>query len=394
MSSIEYVEDALEEFLKHSMWDDIDWQDNTILTSLMSAVNSEGALTRKQGYLLLKILTKYQTLPSIPFDLNGIITAPKWRRDFRKLDLTKSIVVEKDNQGMLWFIMKFPYSLLKEFETAVSSDNVKARMSWDSDRKIKKLSFYDFNIVVIDEFVRKHNFEVDDTFVDAVSMVEEIWQQSENVKPHSIIEKDRVMLVNAVDGARDYFKTHATGIVEKDLFLAKSMGFPVELHREPASAVEKISQDTNCHFWIKTNTEFLQLYKTIDDITVIILDRNTKNTIEWLEAFINDAKSLDIDTSEFRICFREPKDSEVPLNDWIKKNNLGGSVDNGKLFIFKQKPAKWLFNNNVDVKIIATNNYTPINEPQTLHWTQSHPCVCYISSIEPTNPRNKQIAPL
>jgi len=145
---------------------------------------------------------------------------------------------------------------------------------------------------------------------------------------------------------------------------------------------------------MKSNQEFFQLYQSVNGTTVLIIDRNTKDIIGWLEQFINDARIHGVDISLFRICHREPKDSTVPLNDWIKQNNLGGKIDGGRLYIFKQKPAKWLFVNDVDVKIIATNSYIPVNDYITSHWINSHPCVCYISDITPTKSRNKQIAVL
>ena len=396
MANIEYVEDALEEIMKLSLWkeDILDWKDLTILNSLHNAIQRESALTQKQARLLLKILNKYLTSPNLSFDLAHILVQPKWKSDFRKLDLSKSVKVEKDETGVLWFVLKFPYSLIKLFEQEIVTDNNRHFMKWNGEERVRKLKFYEFNIMAIDNFARTHQFTIDDSFVDALLQTEEIWQQQENIIPHCKIESDQVMLVNAIEDANEYFQTHKTGIIEQDLFLAKTMGFKFKNNRPPANIVEKISQDISSHYWFKTNKDFLQLFQTVNGCAAIILDRNTKNIIEWLEQFIDDAKSLGIDTSIIKVCHREPKDSDVPLNDWIKKNNLGGKVDDGKLFIFKQKPAKWLFTSNIDIKIIGTNNYTPINDSSTIWWAQSHPCVCYITDIKPTKTRNKQIVNL
>jgi hypothetical protein len=145
---------------------------------------------------------------------------------------------------------------------------------------------------------------------------------------------------------------------------------------------------------MRSNKEFLQLYNTIDGVAAIILDRNIENMIGWLNQFIHDATDMGIDTSKFRVCHREPKDSKTPINEWIKANHLGGKIDKGQLFIFKHKPAKWLFSNDVDVKIVGTNSYIPVSETSALWWMQSHPCVCYISDIKPTKTRNRAIAHL
>jgi len=393
MKTIEYIEDALEEFLQIFIGDDntLDWKDHSILSSLSYAIKKNGALTQKQASLLLKILTKYQHLQNLTFDLSNILKNFKWRNDFRKLDMTCSVAVQQDEDGTLWIDMKFPHSLVNQFEEALVNKNQLQHIKWCPTTKNRKLKFYDFNMPTVDNFVRQHNFYIQESFIDALHQVEEIWQQQDNIKPHSVIKDNAVVLVNAIADAADYFQKHFSNDIEKDLFLAKSMGFPAQLEVAPASVVEKISQDPNCHFWMKTNNEFLQLYKSVGEHTVIILDRNTENIIDWLEQFLASAKELDIDTNDFRVCHRESKDGNTQFNNWIKENNLGGDITTGKLFIFKQKPAKWVFTKNIDVKIIGTNSYTPVNEPSTLWWIQSHPCVCYIGEIKPTKTRNRKI---
>lgn len=401
MATIDYVEDALAEVLSLYPWDhgELSWQDHTILTSLGNAVTRSGALTRKQSGLLLKLLVKYQLVLQHKIDLTDVIANPKWRYDFRKLDLSKSIKVEQDTQGTVWIVMKFPYDLLTEFEdTVVASAKYEhtphSKMQWDTENRVRKLDLYDFNIVVIDEFVRKHNFTIDNTFVTAVELVEEIWQNQEQFKPYADVQDNKVVLVNAAPEAVTFFEKSITGNVFKDTFLAKSMGFTQRLKNTATNIVEKITADTNTHFWVKTNIEFLQLYHAVDGVAAIVLDRNTQDIIRWLDLFLADAKQQGISTDSIRVCFREPKDSKIPLNEWIRANNLGGKVENAKLLIFRHGPSKWLFANKVDVKIIGTNSYTPVNHPTAMHWIQSHPCVCYISDIKPTKTRNKQIAHL
>lgn len=402
MAKIEYVEDALKELLTLALWNDsiLSWQDHTILTSLSSTLNKNNALTRKQGKLLLKILNRYQQSVQHIFDLTALLNNPKWRHDFRKLDLSMSVWVERDDEGSVWIAMKFPYHLLKEFEETIiiqshgNAKNNRSRMQWDAEHRIRKLDLYDFNIMVIDEFVRRHNFVIDDTFVNTVGLIEEIWQQQDNLKPYSKLQDNRIVLVNAVSDAEAYFEKSITGNIYKDMFLAKGMGFTTRLDHTASNIVERIATDANTHFWVRTNAEFLQLYRAVDGVATVVLDRNTQDIIGWLEKFVSDAKQQGINTDDIRVCFREPKDSNIPLNEWIRKNNLGGKVDNAKLLIFRHSPSKWLFTNEVDVKLVGTNSYTPVNNVTANYWMQSHPCVCYISDIKPTKIRNKQIANL
>ena len=77
-----------------------------------------------------------------------------------------------------------------------------------------------------------------------------------------------------------------------------------------------------------------------------------------------------------------------------KDNELGGKVDSGKILIFLHKPPKWLFKDTIDVKLVITNSYTPINEPTTSAWLMAHPCVCYLGEIKPTPVRKQKIVNL
>jgi hypothetical protein len=397
MDTIEYVEDALIAIANEAMTGDeviIDWKDLTILQSMKQAVEREGALTRKQSILLLKILSRYTALKGLTFDLQYIVDNPKWRSDFRKLDQTKSVRVEQDKDGVLWFVLKFPYSLLKAFEERVVSDDKRHETKWCPEERVKHLKFYEFNIVSIYEFAKENDFVIDETFIEALHRVEEVWQQQDNIEPYSLVVDGDVRLVNAVDDAVNYFNQHKTRVINQDLFLAKTMGYPYKTDSKPSSVIEKISRESSNQFWLKSNIEFLQLYNSIDGAVAVILDRTTENILEWLKTFVHDAKTLNIDTSLFRVCYREPGNSQLPFNQWVKENGLGGPIAGGRLFFFKLKAAKWLINGDVDVKVIATNNIIPTTDLNSKWLLTSHPCVCFISDIEPTNSRNKRIADL
>lgn len=396
MAQIEYVEDALSALLSLEMLEEIEvsWQDHTILTSLNNAVQTEGSLTKKQSFLLLKILSRYQNSTNGKIDLISILAAPKWRSNFRKLDYSKSICIEQGQDKIRWIVMKFPYDLLKEFESTLISDHTRPKVHWDSDRRVRKLSFYDFNIIQVNEFVKAHEFNIDDSFVEAVNCVEEIWQQYDDLTPYSCVVNNNVVIKNAVPDAKNYFNHNQRTTLNENMLLAKQMGYTLQLDHAPNSVLEKIVSNKENHFWVKHNNQFFELYKSLNRVSVIIVDRNTKDIISWLDQFIADADSNMVSRKDIRICFRESKESRIPLNDWIKENDLGGKIDSGKIFIFKQKPAKWVFSNDVTVDIVATNSFTPINEPTTRMWIDSHPCVLFISEIKPTTSRNKQIANL
>jgi hypothetical protein len=163
---------------------------------------------------------------------------------------------------------------------------------------------------------------------------------------------------------------------------------------ETATKLEKICSIDQNYFWLKSNYDFFEIFSEIDSTSVVILDRNTKDVLSWLKRFVEEADDFGISRNDIKVCFRESCDAQSGLNTWIKENHLGGKVDQGKILIFSHKPAKWLFKNNIDVKIIAVNSFTPVNEPLCQSWLDSHPCVFYIGDIKPTAPRMKKIVDL
>jgi hypothetical protein len=135
------------------------------------------------------------------------------------------------------------------------------------------------------------------------------------------------------------------------------------------------------------------LHKQIDGKICVILDR-TSNTLDWLKNFVSCADESGISRQEIKVCFRENKDSTTGLNDWIKSAGVGGKVESGKILIFEFKPAKWLFKEQQDVKILVTNNLYPSTNQITKDWLNSHPCVIYLGDIKPSEQRGQKIVEL
>jgi hypothetical protein len=393
MTTAIYIEDLLFELDSQSngFHEVMSWPDAVILDSIMKRLHADGQITQSQSNLVLKLLNRYKLLYiAAGEDYTALIDEPKWKSPFRKLDNTRFVSIVEDDIGRKWYNIKFPFILKDEFERDILQD--KTRYStWDSNTKLRKLPFYEFNIFEIFEFAQKHGFEIDESVVAAQNFVEEVLQQQDTLLPCSELINGQVILKNAVDDATTYWNLHKTDNVDKDIFLAKSMGFPLNLNNDPSSVVERICQSQEKYFWINSYETFFTLHKTINGITCIVLDRNTQNVIDWLHNFVQDAEKNSVDRSEIKVCFRESKDSNVPLNDWIKSNNLGGPVDGAKILIFKHKPAKWLFTNNVDVKIIVTNSYTPVNDAFVSSWLNNHHCRCYLGEIKPTVLRTQKI---
>jgi hypothetical protein len=398
MSKFSYVEDLFVEFYDQTFLDVeiLQAQDTSAIHSFYNQISLGNQLTVNQGNFLLKILTKYKShATQLGIDYGTLVDAPVWKNSFRKLDLSKRAFVEETEDGEINICLKFPYLLKDTFDKEFDTESQGyAASQWDSDRKLRVLDVCKFNVIHLEEFLRKHEFELDESFLTLVDTVAEIWDQQEQIIPRAELVNNSVVLINASEDALNFYQSHRTDNINHDLFLAKSMGYPIQLNRSPVTHVETICQETSKYFWLKVNSDFFNLYKEINGVACILVDRNTQDVVAWLEKFVGSADIAGVPRSEIKVCFRDPIEKKSKLNEWVKDNNLGGKVEGGKILIFLHKPPKWLFKDNIDVKIVITNSYTPINEPTISSWLAAHPCVCYLGEIKPTPIRKQKIVSL
>lgn len=367
-------------------------QDSSAIMSFHRALTQGSGVTQNQANYMIKILQKYKNqAKSLGYDYVAALELPQWKNNFRVLDLSRKIFAELDDNNKLWICLKFPFQLKKEFEEEILKTASIFTHTWNSERKIKMLSAYDFNLVQIYDFVTKHNFSVDETFLSVLAEVEEIWQNSETILPKCEIIDGQVVLLNSNESADMYWEKHLTGNINNDLILAKSMGFV--LNTKPTNTVEKIANSKENLFWMKTHTEFLELCKNISGRACIILDRASES-LPWLVSFAESIDQMGIDRSTVKVGFRADKGEGSEINAWIKENNFGGSVETGKILIFKHKPPKWLFREENTVTILATNTLYQSNSSITRDWVNSHPCVIYLGDIKPTQYKEREIVEL
>jgi len=395
MTNSVYIEDVFVEFfdLCQGSSNFLQAQEYSACQSFYGQIVTGQSLTQNQGNFLIKILSKYKLLSTQwGIDYQYAIENPIWRSSFRTIDLSKRVSVEKTDSGIS-VCLKFPFSLKKEFDAEISSEQVNKFSRWDQDRKIRVLNAYDFNLIHLNEFCQKHGFEIDDTFLELISEVEEVWQNHDDIIPHSTIENDQITLKNAPDSTQSYWQENQTDSLNRNMFLSKTLGYPVVIDKAEKSTLEKICSTTEKYFWLNSLNDFFSLYNQIGGVFAVLLDRNTKDSLAWLTAFIEVADKF-VSRDDIKVCFREESDKNSALNDWVRNNGLGGKVDGGKILIFQHKPPKWLFSKQVDVKLILTNSYTPHVEPLSTAWVLSHPCVCYVGDVKPTPPRNLKIAKL
>lgn len=387
-----FVEDVLEEFYNLIQYRKIsvDGQEFSAVQSFYDNICRGVAFTQNQANFLLKILHKYKTFARMAgLDLSNVLANPQWKNPFRVLDLSKKIYVEKDDIGTISVCLKFPFQLKKEFETEFP--DLSNKFSWDAENKIRRHTVYDVNMIQLYEFVKKHNFDIDDSFMIILGEIEEIWQNQDQLLPRSKIDNSSVVLVNTSEDAANYWRDNSTGKINNDLFLAKSMGFILD--KKPENLIERICSEDATNFWIEDMNRLLSLSISIEGRTCIILDQSS-DSLEWLKDFAKTVDNLGIDRSLIKVCFRSDKEENPELNSWVKNNGFGGKIDSGKILIFHGKPAKWLFKDLQSVKIIATTIIYPSLNPITRDFINSSSCVFYLGNLKPSEQRGHKIVKL
>ena len=108
-------------------------------------------ITEKQAAYILKILTKYRNTCSQFYDYRDLLENPAWSKPFRTVDNRKLVWVEKDELTNLWICLKFPFAFKEIFDEqfAKTDEYMNATSLWDSQNKVRKLYFYDFNFVTL-----------------------------------------------------------------------------------------------------------------------------------------------------------------------------------------------------------------------------------------------------
>lgn len=396
MANYIYIDDVFLEFYNRILLNlsQVNNQDLMAMGSFFNLLGCNEPVTQAQSKYILKLLEKYKTaVISSDFDYRDHLLAPQWKKPFRVIDDSKKIFIEIDNNSKPWICLKHPYSLKEKFNQNVIQNGQRDVGIWDPETRVRKFPPYTINFVLLQKFINDHGFEIDDSFLDYVATVEEIWQESMNFLPYCEIVEDVVVLKNANESTQIYFDKNKNDNLYDNLLLAKSLGFKLENLTKPENLVEKITVTNSTTFWLKDMDRFFQLYKKISGHVCVIVD-DSVSVKSWIENFVVSAVKNGVTADEMRVCFRSRNDDDPEFNTWIKNNNLGGPIDNSRLLIFKNKPPKWLFKDNIDVKLIVVNRPFPPSSLITQNWFSNHSCVIYLDELRPSVIKEKNIVNL
>jgi len=394
MKNLIYIEDIFSHLFEQMRSHGVGMQphDRSAAVSFYNSITTGKDLTQNQGNYILKLLKKYVNVSKPFFDYSYAIETPQWKKPFRVIDKSKKVWVEQKSQNFPYICLKFPFQLKDEFDREIlESGPYKKKNFWDAESKTRKLLLYDFNIVEVYEFCKKQDFEIDHTFIECMDRIEEIWQTQDQYKKTSDINNDRVILNNADEDSLQYFSKYHLNNLDDDLMLAKSMGYIYQ--STPKNYIEKIASSTTNTFHVGSVKDFLNICYKLNGKIVLMLDRASDPLI-WMKELALHIDNEGYDRNDFRVCFRSNNKDDPEFNKWVSENQFGGKIATAKFLIFRHKPAKWLFKDENDVIIIATNSLYPSTSTMTRHLINGHPCVMYVGDIKPVKDKEKEIVHL
>lgn len=352
-------------------------------------IKSKELLTKKQAMYAERILEKYkESSAASGFDYTETIKNASWREKFREIDLSKSVILEKSSSGEFSILVKFPYSLKNDFDKQFSS-----YYPWSPEKKARVVNFYNADLIKLSEFVIKHEFSIDQSFIDVLEDVESISENRENFIPHSKIVNGSIKILNCSEETQQWFDQNCGSTTESQIFTAKIMGYPLVLEKNEKSVFEKIVSSKNNNFYINDVNQFFNVYEKISGKAAIFLDRST-DAQKWITNFLKFSENWGIPRSKIKVCFRENESSKQTFNQWIKENDLGGKVSEGDIYIFQNTLPKWLFSSENSVKIVLTNLVHPATSTRVQEWLSTQPCVMYSGQVAPSMPKGIKIEKL
>jgi len=392
MRNINSIEDLFLEFIDQASKNGeiLNFIDITASQSFYNSILANTPLTKNQGRYIVSILKKHKIfLQTLNYDIDNLLETLPWKKEFRIIDNSKKATIDFSEDNIPWIYFQFPYSLKSAFDSYFKDHPVSL---WDPDMRVRKMPLYLTNFLKVEEFLHQHNFELSQEFLSYKDQIDDIWQNQEDYEPFCEIVEGKVVLINAVEESEKYWEEHSSGILDKDLMLAKSMGFVLKTIK-PTTLIEKVSASSSNFFWTKKISTLFEMYKKTDSKICLILDRSSEYQ-EWLIKFVESADSFIINRSDIKVCFREDKKTSSNLNQWIKDNGVGGKVVNGKIFVFLNSPAKWFYKDIDSFKIIVTNGLFPNNSRSLQNLLLHHPCVVNVSDIQPSLTKDMKIEEL
>lgn len=261
-------------------------------------------------------------------------------------------------------------------------------IGWCPTRQLYKLRAYNINPHTLLNLAIDHEFEIHESVYHLINESSNAHATARTFMPYALTTESGVVLNNAPIDAVNYFNANITNNIDCNQFLAKTMGYPVLQHGTLATSFDKVVSSSANMFWTTTSSTIFDLYNRLHCKICIVVD-HIDNFHQWVYNFTDASKQHNITQSKIKVCHREPNPSL--FNTWIADNQHNGSMQDGDIFIFDKKPAKWIHKDPTFIKIVVSTRCYPDVELTASSFIKTHQCVIFLSDIKPTMHQHSQL---
>ena len=272
-------------------------RDLKILKSLATSVASPIFITKNQSRLLLKILTENkENLTEILDLLSASLENPMWSKNFRPVDSTKRIFINRNKDGNTSLAIEFAYNAnLKK-----SLLNLSRIIEGNNSTVIGRVNLVDLtekNIVAVVENFEKYDFEIS-------SEVRDLYKTIKSWNFYEIFEKfsfanfatspQKTLLIEDVG---------LDGLTNEDIILDRRIKFQYNVtfpETDEKSIKNTIISRPSPRVWIDSKAyDLTDLFNTLKDLKrfplLITWENNVEKTaLEILENLDNSLKKCEI----------------------------------------------------------------------------------------------------
>lgn len=356
-------------------------KDIGVVMNIANQIKNNLSMTEGQSNLLLKILTENQTILSQIPSIELLLSEPKFKFTFRKVDTTRKISLITED-GKRYLSIKFPFN--NRINGILHS--ISTRCEFNKATKSYMLPLTTPNLHAVVHNLKDHGFlDIEQSIVNWYSEMEAIKSNPTLYIPTLTLDG----LQNVNQHTQSYFDTQKKNNLISDIVLAKSLG--IHISKEVIDAVEKLNvtsvtqQLATAHknkITINSNSISMSLLvnslKEIDTFPIVIILHDDQTVDKVLENWYIELTNIGIQFNEMSVLFRSSTNKE--LNEFIKSCNLNNMVtDDTKVVFIKQKVPKILFKIGFKPKLIIGTSKT------YAHFTaqkmvDAHPFVLYYTN--------------
>ncbi len=272
-------------------------RDLKILKSLSTTVSSSLFITKNQSRLLLKILNENkENLITVKEIIDQSLENPLWSKNFRPVDTTKRIFVNRSKDGTVSLAIEFAFNANIKKSLLNLSKIIEGSVQTFTNR-INLLDLTERNIVTVVENFEKHDFEISDEIRDFYKTIKS-WnfhEISEKLEFNNFLNSQHQrLLIN--DIGQD-------GLEDSDLVEDRRIKFQynVALREKTEKTIKNtIISRSGTKVWVDSNEhsldDLIQTLKNLKRLPVLITwEHNVEKTaLEILKKLDSSLKKCEI----------------------------------------------------------------------------------------------------